>query len=59
MKTFFLTRETIERYIAVPISSTDHLLISSTGTGQHYLAEPVSALLSERIQVQKNRGIES
>ncbi len=43
-------RETIERYIAVPISSTDHLLISSTGTGQHYLAEPVSNLLSERIQ---------
>lgn len=43
-------RETIERYIAVPISSTDHLLISSTGSGQHYLAEPVSALLGERLQ---------
>jgi hypothetical protein len=43
-------RETIERYIAVPISSTDHLLISSTGTGQHYLAEPVSALLTGSIR---------
>ena len=43
-------RETIERYIAVPISSTDHLLISSTGSGQHYLAEPVSNLLSDRLQ---------
>ncbi len=42
--------ETIERYIAVPISSTDHLLISSTGTGQHYLAEPVSALLTGSIR---------
>ena len=42
--------ETIERYIAVPISSTDHLLISSTGTGQHYLAEPVSSLLTGSIR---------
>jgi hypothetical protein len=42
--------ETIERYIAVPISSTDHLLISSTGSGQHYLAEPVSALLTGSIR---------
>jgi hypothetical protein len=40
--------ETIERYIAVPISSTDHLLISSTG--QHYLAEPVSSLLTGSIR---------
>ena len=39
-------RETIERYIAVPINSTDHLLLSSTGTGQQYLAEPVANLLS-------------
>ena len=42
--------ETIERYIAVPISSTDHLLISSTGSGQHYLAEPVSSLLTGSIR---------
>ena len=34
-------RETIERYIAVPINSTDHLLLSSTGIQPLYFLRTV------------------